>query len=258
MVTIHSERPVGATAPSAPSRGRAELRRGVVLVVGAAALFLAVKPLGVLAYPYVPVITGAVFTLAAAVSGRRSPLWGAGLVVLFWGAGVNIASRVWPTASGMAMGTTSTSSHAAAATGAAAGSGSAMSGMGSSSGGMTGMGSTATHSLHHMGATAAAVASSGHTSAWAFAFPMVMLGLGGVLAAVLAQRGFAVSPLSVSFPILFIGAGEYVHGTYGSWITATFALLTLCWGAWEVSRALRRRSATGSGSTPGSPLPASS
>lgn len=236
MVTISSERPAGATAPTSPSRGGSPgLRRGVVLILGAAALFLAVKPWGVLAYPYVPVITGAAFTLAAAVSGRRSPLWGAGLVVLFWGAGVNIASRVWPTAGGMGM--SATSSHAAAATG-----------------GMTGMGST--HSMHHIGA--AAMASSGHPSAWAFAFPMVMLGLGGVLAAVLAQRGFSVSPLSVSFPIVFIGVGEYIHGTYGSWITATFALLTLCWGAWEVTQGVRQRSATSSGSAPESVQPAAS
>ena len=60
-------------------------KRGLVLLVGAAVIALLVKPVGPLGYHWNPLLVGLVFTAAAAFTGRRSPLWGAGLVVAFWG-----------------------------------------------------------------------------------------------------------------------------------------------------------------------------
>jgi len=60
-------------------------KRGIVLLVGAVAILLLVKEIGPLDYYWNPLLVGVAFLAAAAVTGPRSPLWGAGLVVGFWG-----------------------------------------------------------------------------------------------------------------------------------------------------------------------------
>jgi hypothetical protein len=56
-------------------------RRGLVLLLGRAAILVLVQPLGPLGHVWNPLLAGLAFTAAAASTGRRSPLWGAGLVV---------------------------------------------------------------------------------------------------------------------------------------------------------------------------------
>lgn len=84
---------VDAHAPGRDDRS-AMVRRGVVLLLGALAIVLAIKPIGGLPYYWVPVFTGATFAIAAAVGGRGSPLMGAGLTVLAWGLGKVITSNI--------------------------------------------------------------------------------------------------------------------------------------------------------------------
>ncbi len=195
MTTIQRDAVQVPERPRAATALTAGVVRGLVLLAGAAVLITTVKPIGSLPYYYNPVVTGATFTLAALVSGRRSPLLGSGIVVLAWGLSHVIVAHAFPSA-GMGMG---------------------------------------------MG---------GHTSAWSFALADTMLGVGAVVAALLASRGFAISPLSVAAPIVFIGLGEYVHGTYGSAITGTLCALTAAWGVEEIARALlARRSPARSGSS---------
>ncbi len=59
-------------------------QRGLVLLVAGAAILVLVRPLGPLGHVLDPLRVGLVNTAAAASTGRRSPLWGAGLVVAFW------------------------------------------------------------------------------------------------------------------------------------------------------------------------------
>lgn len=61
-------------------------KRGIVLLVGAAVMALVIKDVGPLDYYWNPPLVGLVFLAAAALTGPRSPLWGAGLIVGFWGA----------------------------------------------------------------------------------------------------------------------------------------------------------------------------
>lgn len=63
------------------------VRRGLVLLAGAVALFLLVQPVGFLPYFWLPVVVGVTFVVAAAVNGKQSPFWTAGLVVGAWGVG---------------------------------------------------------------------------------------------------------------------------------------------------------------------------
>ncbi len=150
-------------------------RRGLVLLVGGAAILVLVRPLGPLGHVWNPLLVGLAFTAAAASTGRRSPLWGAGLVVAFWGLAQLVAGpldlRVGP-------------------------------------------------------------------------FATAMLGVGGLIAAFLATRGFAVSPASVAAPAVFLGLGQYLNSTYpGSLITFWTAGLALLWGVVELGNATRTRRA---------------
>lgn len=169
------------TAIATPDDTAAQLRRGAVLVLGAVAIALLVTPIGPGDYYWNPFIAGVAFTLAAVVSGKGSPLWGAGLVVGFWGLSKVITSNV--------------------------------------------------------------------DFSWSFSFPTMMIGLGGLAAAYLGTRGFAMSAASVAWPVLFIGVGQYVHGTFKGYpITAYTAGLVALYGVVEIATALyRRRSATPAG-----------
>lgn len=92
---VRSSRAAGADAPLAQERardGNAAIRRGVVLLLGAGAIIVAIAPLGPLDYFWIPVFTGGIFALAALASGRGSPLMGAGLTVLGWGAAMAITA----------------------------------------------------------------------------------------------------------------------------------------------------------------------
>ena len=137
-------------------------RRGLVLLAGAVAMVLLAKPVGPLDYYWLPLLVGLTFVAAAAVTGPRSPLWGAGLVVSAWGTAKVIENNVDVTWNG----------------------------------GMT----------------------------------TLAIGLGGLIAAYLASRGWAVSPASVAWPIVFIGLGQFVHSnTLGSgtitWYTVGLAVV---------------------------------
>jgi len=107
---------------------------------------LLVQPIGPLDHDWDPLLVGLAFTAAAALTGRCSPLWGAGLVVGFWGLSKVIAVPLALT--------------------------------------------------------------------WAGPFSSAMFGVGGLVAADLASRSFAVSPASVAAPVVFIGLGQYVHSTF--------------------------------------------
>ncbi|MDQ6785142.1 MAG: hypothetical protein M3063_17250 [Actinomycetota bacterium] len=52
-----------------------------------------------------------------------------------------------------------------------------------------------------------------------------MIGLGAIAAYLLSEVGWHSNALPVGFGIVLIGAGEYIHGTYGSWATYAFAML---------------------------------
>lgn len=151
-----------------------DLRRGVVLIVGAVVMALLIQPIGPLSYPWNPLLVGLVFLAAAAVVGARSPLWGAGLVVGFWGLAKVISGAV--------------------------------------------------------------------AFSWSGPFSTAMIGLGGLLAAYLASRGFAITVASVAFPVVFIGIGQWVHSTYsGAPITIYTAGLAAAYGVVDVALSLRAR-----------------
>jgi len=80
-------------SPDVAESTGARRRRGAVLILGAVVLLFAVKPIGPLAYNWVPVFSGLAFLLAAVVAGRRSPLWAPGLMVTAWGTAQVIASH---------------------------------------------------------------------------------------------------------------------------------------------------------------------
>ncbi len=46
---------------------------------------------------------------------------------------------------------------------------------------------------------------------WAGGMTTLAIGLGGLIAAYLATRGWSVSPASVAWPVVFIGVGQFVH-----------------------------------------------
>ena len=103
-------------------------------------LLLLVRPVGPLAYSWIPLLVGLAFVVGAAVTGPRSPLWGPGLVVSAYGTAevVNLYTDV--------------------------------SGAG--------------------------------------AWTLVAIGLGGLLAAYLGSRGWAMSAASVASPVVFVGIGQ--------------------------------------------------
>lgn len=151
-------------------------KRGIVLLIGAAVIAVLVQPIGPLDYPWNPLLVGLAFTAAAAFTGRRSPLWGAGLVVSFWGLAEVIAVPL--------------------------------------------------------------------SLSWHGPFSMAMIGVGGLVAAHLASRGFAVSPASVAAPVVFIGLGQYVHRAFpGAEITVYTAGLALAWGIVELLHSTRNSGA---------------
>lgn len=78
---------------------RARRLRGAVLLLGAMVLLFTVKPIGPLGYAWVPVLTGLAFLLAAVAGGRRSALWGPGLLITAWGAGQVISDHANDSAS---------------------------------------------------------------------------------------------------------------------------------------------------------------
>lgn len=169
-----SERQANSMAPSDM------IKRGTVLLVGAVAILLLVKQIGPLDYYWDPFLIGVTFLVAAAVTGPRSPLWGAGLVVGFWGL--------------------------------------------------------------------AKVFQNNTDFAWASPATTAMIGIGGLVAAYLVTRGFAISVASVAWPVVFIGLGQYVHGTYKGWpITVFTAGLAAVYGIAELINASRVRGKVGSG-----------
>lgn len=168
-------------ARHANSMAPADMRkRGIVLLVGAVAIVLLVKEIGPLDYYWNPPLVGLVFLVAAAVTGPLSPLWGAGIVVGFWGLSKILQNNTdW---------------------------------------------------------------------AWTGPFTTPMIGLGGLLAAYLATRGFAISVARIAWPVVFIGVGQYVHSTYAGWpITAYTCGLAAVYGVAELANAARIRNKTAAG-----------
>ena len=76
------------------------------------------------------------------------------------------------------------------------------------------------------------------------ALAVMALGLGGVLAALLAQvRGFAISAMSIAMPVLLFGAfalldQQKVSPFAGQ--TWVYAALLVAWGAYELVRSAKR------------------
>jgi hypothetical protein len=136
-------------------------RRGVALIAGGLVLLLLVRPVGPLAFSWIPLLVGLAFVTAAALTGPRSPLWGPGLVVSAYGTAevVNLYTDV--------------------------------SGAG--------------------------------------AWTIVAIGLGGLLAAYLGSRGWAMSAASVTSPVVFIGVGQWIAGNAPSgtitWFSAGVTVL---------------------------------
>jgi hypothetical protein len=149
-------------------------RRGVVLLAGAVGVVLLVKPIGSLEYYWNPLLVGLAFLAAAAFTGRRSPLFGAGLVVTSWGVATAMEQSV--------------------------------------------------------------------KIGWAGGMTMIAIGLGGLIAAYLGTRGWAVSPASVAWPVVFIGLGQFVYSNslesgLITWYTAGLALV---YGAAELINSARQ------------------
>lgn len=75
---------------------------------------------------------------------------------------------------------------------------------------------------------AAKVIESNVEVTWAGGMTTLAIGLGGLIAAYLGSRGWAVSPASVAWPVVFIGVGQFIHSnTLGSgsitWYTSGLA-----------------------------------
>lgn len=151
----------------------AGVKRGVVLLAGALVIVLVVQPLGWLDYYWNPFLVGLAFLAAAASTGRRSPLWGAGLVVGAWGLSKVINGNV----------------------------------------------------------------------EWALGGPFstAMIGVGGLIAAYLVTRGFAISVASVAWPVVFIGLGQSLHSTFkGAEITFYTVGLAVVYGLVMIANSARQ------------------
>lgn len=147
-------------------------RRGLALVAGGILIALLVRPVGPLAYQWLPLLVGLAFVGAAGLTGPRSPLWGPGLVVSAYGTAevVNLYTDV-------------------------PGSG---------------------------------------------AWTIVAIGLGGLLAAHLGSRGWAMSAASTAAPVVFIGVGQWIAGNApAGTITWCSAGVTVLYGVAELVAARR-------------------
>ncbi len=156
-------------------------RRGLILLAGAVAIVLLVQPIGFLDYYFNPLLIGLAFLAAAAATGPRSPLWGAGLVTTAWGVAKVIENNV--------------------------------------------------------------------EVSWAGGMTMLALGLGGLIAAYLATRGWSVSPASVAWPVAFIGIGIFIHSntldtSAAGAITFFIAGLAAVYGVAELVNSSRQSSET--------------
>ena len=143
------------------------VRRGLALLAGGVALLLLVRPVGPLAYPWIPLLVGLAFVAAAALTGPRSPLWGPGLVVSAYGTAEVVDLYTDVPGSG--------------------------------------------------------------------AWTLVAIGLGGLLAAALGSRGWAMSAASVAAPVVFLGVGQWIagQGPAGA-ITWVSAGVTVLYGVAEL------------------------
>lgn len=70
-------------------------------------------------------------------------------------------------------------------------------------------------------------------------FLTVALGVGALIAAVLGDRGVAMSRVAVAAPIIYVGLGVYLHGELGDNLTFFFAGVTALRGVWEFVLARR-------------------
>jgi hypothetical protein len=144
MTATSTDRP-GMLSHRSDSMSAGDMRRrGLILLAGAVAIVLLIQPIGFLDYYVNPLLVGLAFLAAAAATGPRSPLWGAGLVVTAWGVAKVIQNNV--------------------------------------------------------------------EVSWAGGMTLVAIGLGGLIAAYLATRGWSVSPASIAWPVVFIGLGQSFHG----------------------------------------------
>jgi hypothetical protein len=144
MTATSTDRPGPLSHRSDSMSGGDMRRRGLILLAGAVAIVLLVQPIGFLDYYFNPLLVGLAFLAAAAATGPRSPLWGAGLVVTAWGVAKVIENSV--------------------------------------------------------------------EVSWAGGMSTLAIGLGGLIAAYLGTRGWAVSAASVAWPVAFIGVGQFLHG----------------------------------------------
>ena len=170
--TDHREGPLGHSEDSM-SKGDMR-RRGLVLLGGAIVIALLVKPIGPLDYYFNPLLIGLAFVAAAAVTGPRSPLWGAGLVLSAWGTSKVIENNI--------------------------------------------------------------------EVGWAGGMTTLAIGLGALLAAYLATRGWAVSAASVAWPVVFIGLGQFLHSnTLGSGLITWYTIgLAAVYGVAELVNSSRQ------------------
>jgi hypothetical protein len=123
-------------------------------------------------------LVGLAFLAAAALTGPRSPLWGAGLVVNAWG-------------------------------------------------------------------TATVIENSVEVS-WAAGMTTLALGLGGLIAAYLGTRGWAVSPASIAWPVVFVGLGQFFcSNTLGRGAITWYAVaLAAVYGLAELAQSTRHDDTT--------------
>ncbi len=70
-------------------------------------------------------------------------------------------------------------------------------------------------------------------------FLTVALGLGALIAAVLGDRGMAISRVAVAAPVVYVGLGIYLHGVLDDNLTFFFAAVTALRGGWEFVLARR-------------------
>ena len=76
------------------------------------------------------------------------------------------------------------------------------------------------------------------------AWTIVAIGLGGLLAAFLGSRGWAMSAASVASPVVFIGIGQWIAGNAPSGAITWFSAgVTVLYGVAELVSSRRARSA---------------